>query len=109
MARGLSNSSQVGYKLLYPDTCNCLFLEEQQLKLAMARSLHEDDECPDDAEISDELDSQSDYINMTVSDRILYVIVSIIYLGSGSAERKLFAWDISRPYLIRILFFIGHC
>jgi len=42
--------------------------EEQQLKLAMARSLHEDDEYPDDAEICDELDSQTDYINMTEAD-----------------------------------------
>jgi len=42
--------------------------EEQQLKLAMARSLHEEDDYPDDAEISDELDSQSDYINMTEAD-----------------------------------------
>ena len=46
--------------------------EEQQLKLAMARSMQEDDEYPDDAEISDELDSQSDYINMTVSDSFIW-------------------------------------
>ena len=54
--------------------------EEQQLKLAMARSMQEDDEYPDDAEISDELDSQSDYINMTVSDSfILSKLVIILF------------------------------
>ena len=47
--------------------------EEQQLKLAMARSMQEDDEYPDDAEISDELDSQTDYINMTVSDSFIWI------------------------------------
>jgi len=52
--------------------------EEQQLKLAMARSMQEDDEYPDDAEISDELDSQSDYINMTVSDSFVWSKLVII-------------------------------
>ena len=52
--------------------------EEQQLKLAMARSMQEDDEYPDDAEISDELDSQSDYINMTVSDSFIWSNLVII-------------------------------
>ena len=52
--------------------------EEQQLKLAMARSMQEDDEYPDDAEISDELDSQSDYINMTVSDSFIWSKLVII-------------------------------
>ena len=52
--------------------------EEQQLKLAMARSMQEDDEYPDDAEISDELDSQSDYINMTVSDSFVWSNLVII-------------------------------
>ena len=52
--------------------------EEQQLKLAMARSMQEDDEYPDDAEISDELDSQSDYINMTVSDSFIWLNLIII-------------------------------
>ena len=52
--------------------------EEQQLKLAMARSMQEDDEYPDDAEISDELDSQSDYINMTVSDSFVWSNMVII-------------------------------
>ena len=52
--------------------------EEQQLKLAMARSMQEDDEYPDDAEISDELDSQSDYINMTVSDSFIWSNLIII-------------------------------
>ena len=56
----------------------CVNSEEQQLKLAMARSMQEDDEYPDDAEISDELDSQSDYINMTVSDSFVWSNMVII-------------------------------
>ena len=56
----------------------CVNSEEQQLKLAMARSMQEDDEYPDDAEISDELDSQSDYINMTVSDSFIWSKLVII-------------------------------
>ena len=42
-------------------------LEEQQLKLAMARSMQEDEDYPDDTEIDEELDSQTDYINISVS------------------------------------------
>ena len=57
--------------------------EEQQLKLAMARSMQEDDEYPDDAEISDELDSQTDYINMTVSDSFIWIHIRLLlHLGS---------------------------
>ena len=57
--------------------------EEQQLKLAMARSMQEDDEYPDDAEISDELDSQTDYINMTVSDSFIWIHTWLLFhLGS---------------------------
>ena len=49
----------------------------------MARSMQEDDEYPDDAEISDELDSQTDYINMTVSDSFIWIHTwLLLHLGS---------------------------
>ena len=49
----------------------------------MARSMQEDDEYPDDAEISDELDSQTDYINMTVSNSFIWIHTRLLlHLGS---------------------------
>ena len=51
-----------------------IFLEEQQLKLAMARSLQEDDDADVDADEICEPDSQTDYMEKTVNKFFICII-----------------------------------